>query len=430
MPIFGLQAMKHDAMTRENSILEGSPLAGLGRDRGADEAGQSDFPIFSATQIGESNKRRVLQMLFDLGPTSRAELARLTGTKRTTITGIVQPMLDAGLLVEAEPSEKRGVGKPARPLRFSDAAAPVCSVVLMSDRIETAAITLNGQVGTHRVVPIPKGARVRDSYLEALFSGLEAAIDGAETPPMGIGVAVGGMIDPKDGSIVAMNLAPSLAGLELRRLLEDRFGVETIVDHHPRAILLGERWFGEGRGLGNFAVIYADEVLGCAMYLDGRPFRGPHGSGGELGHTIVDLDGEICTCGKRGCWETVATLPWLRARAAELGLPDPAALDVERLVALGRDIPAARDLLQRYAHNLAVGIANLQTLLMPDNFIIYGSARRGREVLEQVLAREIAMLAPSIAGNPIRVLTGRDEQAITLRGAAGLIISQKLKIAY
>lgn len=401
-----------------------------GREKSAAAADQAGFPIFSASQIGISNKRRVLQMLFDLGPTSRAELARLTGTKRTTITGIVQPMIDADLLVEAEPTEKRGVGKPARPLWFSPSATPVCSAVLMPGWIETAMITLRGDVKAHRVVRMPTEKRRREDYVEALFAGIQGALDETGSAPLGIGVAVGGMIEPNDGSIVAMNLAPSLAGLELGKLLEDQFGVHAVIDHHPRAILLGERWFGVGRGLGNFAVVYADEVLGCAMYLDGKTFRGPHGSGGELGHTIVDLDGATCTCGKRGCWETVATLPWLRARAIELGLPGAETLDVEKLVSLCEDEPTANKLLARYAHNLAIGIANLQTLMMPDNFIIYGNARRGSEKLEHFLAREITALAPSIPGNPIQVLMGKDEQLITLRGAAGLVISKQLEIEY
>lgn len=415
---------------RENSKISDDLVAESSRGRDAPHPEQAGSPIFSAALIGESNKKRVLQMLFDLGPTSRADLARLTGTERTTITGIVQPMLDAGLLIEAEPAEKRGVGKPARPLWFSNSAAPVCAVVLMPDRIETAIISLTGQVSGYRNVSIPAGSRSRENYLDILFAGIQDAMNDASTPPFGIGVAVGGMIDPVEGSIVAMNLAPSLAGLQLSRLLQGRFGIEVVIDHHPRAILLGERWFGVGRGLGNFAVIYADEVLGCALYLEGKPFRGPHGSGGELGHTVVDLDGAICTCGKRGCWETVATLPWLRTRAAGIGLPDAETLGVEALVGLAHDFPAARDLLRRYARNLAIGITNLQTLLMPDNFVIYGEARRGREPLREVLSHEISALAPPPASSPIRVLMGRGEQAITLRGAAGLVITHKLKIDY
>jgi predicted NBD/HSP70 family sugar kinase len=227
-----------------------------------------------------------------------------------------------------------------------------------------------------------------------------------------------------------MNLAPALSGLELKAILQDRLGLLTIVDHHPRAILLGERWFGAGRGLREFAVIYADEGLGCAMYIDGKPFRGPHGAGGELGHTIVDLNGARCTCGKRGCWETVATLPWLRQRAAALGLPEAARIDTRALVRLAETDGSAEMLLREYARNLAVGVANLQTLMMPDNYIIYGDVVNGGPAFLALLTAELEQMAAPMAGRGLTVRMGQDERKTTLRGAAGLVISRQLGIDY
>jgi len=417
-------------MPNESSKLHAEARRGGTRTADKDKRADSAFSIFSASQIGESNKRRVLQMLFDLGPTSRAELARLTGTKRTTITGIVQPMIESGLLQEIEPQERRGVGKPARPLWFSGKSAQVCAVVLLSDRIETALISLTGEVTGRRFVTIPPDARSRADYEEVLRRGVRDALDHAEQPAMGVGIAVGGMVDPDEGRIEAMNLAPALAGMDLAGFMSEEFGLDAVVDHHPRAILLGERWFGVGRGLSSFAVIYADEVLGCAAYLDGKPFRGPQGSGGELGHTIVQIDGDQCTCGKRGCWETVATLSWLRREAAALGF----ALDPEAVPAGLADLAESNEksaaLLARYARNLAVGLANLQTLMMPDNFILYGKARSGGQQFLETLETELSRLTLPVENKRVRVLKGRDEAATTLRGAAGLVINKRLEIEY
>lgn len=388
------------------------------------------FSIFSASQIGESNKRRVLQMLFDLGPTSRADLARLSGTKRTTITGIVQPLLDGGLLIEEEPKQNRGVGKPARPLWFSKDASPVCAVFLMPGRIQTAMVSITGDIYAEQVIDIGHAHVDQSQYADAMSKSIKASLANAKSVPLGIGIAVAGMIDPDSGSIVAMNLAPELAGLKLRSLLEDQFRLTTIIDHHPRAILLGERWFGLGRGLTDFTVIYADEVLGCSLYLNGELFRGPHGSGGELGHTIVKIGGEICTCGKRGCWETIATLPWLRTRAADLHIKGAETLNVQQLCELAKNKADAKSLLDEYALNLAIGMANLQTLLMPNNFVIYGNVARGDEEFRQKIQTHLVSLSPVHPSVTINVMFGSDQKATTLRGAAGLIIEDKLKISY
>ena len=83
--------------------------------------------LLSSSMVGTANRGVVIQALFDLGPTSRAELARHAGVNRTTISGIVQPLIDNNLLVETEPGRsKQSRGKPARPLWFSPNARPIC----------------------------------------------------------------------------------------------------------------------------------------------------------------------------------------------------------------------------------------------------------------------------------------------------------------
>lgn len=397
----------------------------------ADGLKEELLSIASAIRIGDANKSRVIQTLFDLGPTSRADLARLSGAKRTTISGIVQPLIDVGLLIEEEPIQTGGVGKPARPLWFSADTSPVCAVMLMPDEIRSGMVSLRGEVyGVHsEVIAHEEGDQKR--YLASMERCVSRSLSSARGRALGIGVAVDGMVDPETGSIVAMSLAPWLAGLELSRMVEERFGLHAIVDHHPRAILMGERWFGRGRGLKDFAVIYADEGLACSLFLNGQAFRGPHGSGGELGHTIVSVHGETCTCGRRGCWETIATLRWLRRRAASLGIGQAETLDVESLCALAEHDTACKDLRCEYAYNLAVGIANLQTLIMPDNFILYGGVARGSVLLLEdirAFARDLAFSSPA---KSIEINFGSpDQHSVALRGAAGLVISEELRIKY
>ena len=113
------------------------------------------------------------------------------------------------------------------------------------------------------------------------------------------------MVDTNQGSIVAMNLAPSLDGYPLADELSREFGLPARLDHHPRALLVGDRGFGKGRGAAQFAMIYTGEVLGGAFYFDGHLYRGVNGAGGELGHTFVQIGGELCRCGRRGCWDTL-----------------------------------------------------------------------------------------------------------------------------
>lgn len=385
--------------------------------------------LISPSVIGPANRGRVLQALFDLGPTSRAELARYAQVNRTTISGIVQPLLDQGVLVEGDPVPATGVGgKPARPLWFAPDAGPICAAMLMPDRVHTALVSLGGELYAEHSHALPTDAETSAPLIDGLAGCLERTLADSGREPLGIGVAVGGMVDTDNNSIVAINLAPVLAGYPLGAELNRRFKLNVCIDHHPRAMLLGERWFGIGRGVRNFAAIYTGEVLGDALYLDGHLYRGPGGGGGELGHTFVQVDGDLCRCGRRGCWETIATLGWLRREAAAADLPEPDTINAERLLALAEHgVTGAVELMDRYARNVAIGIANLHQIMSPNFYVLYGDVVGAGETMCDAIADHVRALVPARPEHELTFALGDTEDRATLRGAAGLVLSDYLQ---
>jgi predicted NBD/HSP70 family sugar kinase len=387
--------------------------------------------LLSSSVVGTANRGLVIQALFDLGPTSRAELARRAGVNRTTISGIVQPLIDNDVLVETEPGRsKRSGGKPARPLWFSPSARPICGVLLMPDAVQACLVTLDGAIiGENRVV-LPKGDGPVAPIIEAIKKSMRAALAAATRKPLGVGVAVGAMVDTDQGSIVAMNLAPSLDGCPLADELGREFDLPVRLDHHPRALLVGDRWFGKGRGAAQFAVIYTGEVLGGAFYFDGHLYRGVAGAGGELGHTFVQVGGALCRCGRRGCWDTIATLGWLRNEAKAAQLPKPGQMNsglLMRLVSAG-DARAA-ELADRYAHNIAVGIANVQQTLAPNHYILHGDVVLGGTPLIEAITNHVRRLVPGRPGLTIEISAGEPGDTAALLGAAGLVLSDLLQLS-
>jgi len=384
--------------------------------------------LLSSSMVGSANRGRVLQTLFDLGPTSRAELARLAGVNRTTISGIVQPLLDQQVLVEGDPIRpSEAGGKPARPLWFSPDARPICGMMLMPDAVHTCLVTLAGTLSAAESVRFPDSPNIRDIE-RAIETCTSRTLASARREPLGIGVAVGGMVDTDRRAVIAVNLAPVLNGFELGDMLTKRYGLPALLDHHPRALLVGDRWFGKGRGMQNFAAVYTGEVLGCALYLGGHLYRGRSGAGGELGHTFVQVDGELCACGRRGCWETIATVGWLRRQARAIGIDAPDEINSRRLVELaGADVPGARDLLDLYARNVAVGIANLQQTVAPNFYVLHGDVVGGGEIMAEAIAGHVRALVPSRSGGEISFAIGETEDRAALLGAAGLVLSELLQ---
>lgn len=383
--------------------------------------------LLSPSQIGDVNRSRVLQVFCDQGPMSRAELAKVTGVTRATIGNIVQSLIDVGLLEEGAPLTGVGrVGKPGRPVWFGPHAGRSIAVAIHADSVEAAVVNARGDVldRAHRALGVDggDGAAITAATLDVV--GRLPRQDDL----LGIGVAVPGVCDTARGMVVGSGQLPGLAGTGLVDALRQRFDHPVLVDNDSRAQALGEKWFGQGRGLSTFVSVQTGHGLGVGIVLGGIVFRGLRGRTGELGHTCVDPDGEPCRCGLQGCWETVATLRWLRAEARRMRLPGPDELDAATLIALARRSSKADALADRYADNLALGLANLAQILDPQLVILHGDVVGGGEELrrrieEAVRRRALAYLRPTI-----RVVLSTLDQQATLLGAAGLVLSETFNL--
>ncbi|MDP3714459.1 MAG: ROK family transcriptional regulator [Mycobacteriales bacterium] len=384
--------------------------------------------LLSNRQMGDVNRSRVLSALCDHGPLSRAELARLAGVPRATIGTIAQGLVDDGLLEESEPVRGSGkVGKPGRPLWFRRDAGICAAVAFGSDAVEAALVNARGDVLIRVEVPCDTARAGSDELVAAVLEGVARAVTGAPAAVLGIGVAVPGVCDPATGTVVGSGPVPGARGRALATALEQAHALPVLVDNDARAQALGEKWFGDGRGVATFASVQTGSGLGVGLVLDGELYRGADGATGELGHTVVALDGEPCSCGLVGCWETVATLRWLRTEAAALGLPGAVSLDAAALVALDSD--PARALLARYADHLAVGLVTLVHLLAPTRLLLHGDVVGGGEVLRALVAERVAARSLPHVRESVEVLLSSLDQDASLLGAAGLVLSQRFTLA-
>ena len=162
--------------------------------------------------------------------------------------------------------------------------------------------------------------------------------------------------------------------------------------------------------------------------LDGVVYRGDRGQTGELGHTTVTLDGPRCRCGLAGCWETVASLGWLRQEARRRRLRDPSSLDAARLVAVASSGRVATGLLDDYADHLAVGMANLVQLLNPRLIILHGDVVGGGEILRARIEHHVQERVLPNLRDGLRVELSDLDQRAGLLGAAALVLSETFKL--
>jgi predicted NBD/HSP70 family sugar kinase len=144
---------------------------------------------------------------------------------------------------------------------------------------------------------------------------------------------------------------------------------------------------------------------------------------------MVVRDGERCRCGLRGCWETIATVGWLRSEATRIGLKGASRLDARRLVERATADEEALGLLHRYADNIAIGLANLTQIVSPGLFILHGDAVGGGERLRALVQEATRDRVLGDVRRTVEVVLSELDQNATLLGAAGLVLSETFHLA-
>ncbi|EUA28572.1 ROK family protein [Mycobacterium intracellulare] len=189
---------------------------------------------------------------------------------------------------------------------------------------------------------------------------------------------------------------------------------------------LGEHWIGAGRSAGPDARFLLGMVVstgvGGGLVLDGVPYAGRTGNAGHVGHIVVELDGPPCTCGGRGCVETVASGPWMVRWARDNGWAAPPGAGARDLaVAAAAGDPVARRAFHRSANALAAMIASVGAVCDLDLVVIGGGVSKSGPLLFDPLRAKLADYAGLDFLSGLRVVPGE------LGGAAGLIGAAALR---
>lgn len=313
-------------------------------------------------------ERQVLRVLQSGGPLSRAEVARHSGMSAPTASKAVEALLRAGLLEEVEaPGATRG--RPGKRLRLANTTAQVLGLVIDAGHCRVVTAGLDGIVDEERTLQFA----TPDTYVELIEAGIRyleqlKARSGVITH--GVAVSVPGLVDYRqERSILSPNV-PITNQRTPSRDLAARLGLECVMVQEEHALCLAERYFGEARGVDDFAVLDVSTGVGLGVMSGGRLLMGRAGLAGEIGHLTMELDGRRCGCGNYGCLETVASdsaLAW--AITQRLGRK----VDIDEVIRLTVDgsLDPAWEL-ARVGRYLAVALAGVINLFNPTTIFIHG----------------------------------------------------------
>jgi glucokinase len=259
----------------------------------------------------------------------------------------------------------------------------VIGVDVGGTKILAAVVSRDGSLGAR--IERPTEVRSEAALLAQLDELVEELRAGApEVAALGFGIP--SRIDQAQGRAVASVNVP-LRGTDFRDQMRGRHGLPVAIDNDANAAAIAEWQAGAARGAANVVMLTLGTGVGGGLILGGRPYRGATGSGAELGHVVVELDGAACRCGGRGHLESYATGLVAGELARERFGQESGARDLVRRAEAGD--PDAVALLARIGRHLGAALATLVNALEPELIVIGGGF--GKAAAEFLLspAREV-----------------------------------------
>lgn len=387
----------------------------------------TQYPLGNRDLIRAINRSVVLNMIKTHGPIARNEVAQRTGLSAATVTGITAELIAEDLVFEKAPGDSRGGRRPIL-LALNPRGGYVVGLKLTESQAIGALTDLEATVIAKRADPL--SSRSPEQAIETLAAVVSALINEGgirKKQFFGVGVGLAGIVDAERG---LLRQSPYFGWREvpLRDMLQARVRVPVYVDNDVNTLTHTEKWFGAGQGVDDFLTLTVGRGVGLGIVVNGQFYRGARGGAGEFGHTVMEPDGPLCDCGKRGCLETFVGDPGLlrlAAEAAQRGEISGPIESVDDLVALAQQGNMAAQAVFAYAGDvLGRGVANLINVFNPQRIMISGEGVRAGDWLFGPMRASVARhVMPGLAEDTeIRIDPWGDDA--WARGAASLVLRE------
>jgi predicted NBD/HSP70 family sugar kinase len=324
--------------------------------------------------IRQHNLSLVLNHVHRDGALTRAELTQRLSLSRSTVGALVGDLAQLGLVEEVVPIGGARVGRPSHVVAPSAHGPYAVGVDIDIAHVTVAAVGLGGMIVAREVIPT-REAETPASLVAVLSDAIPRLQASLEQPARmcGVGISVPGTVDLDTGHV---GVAPNLhwVDVELGTMLHEALpkDLPIVVGNDADLAVLAEHQRGNARDNDDVVFLMGRIGVGAGIIIGGVPVRGRDGHAGEIGHNVLDPNGPLCHCGKRGCIETFLG----EAALLELaGRPLPRTdARVTRLFEDARaGVPDAVSAIDSAAEPLGRAIANLLNTLNPERVLLGGS---------------------------------------------------------
>ena len=234
--------------------------------------------------------------------------------------------------------------------------------------------------------PRPAEEIVADMAATALEAIQKAGLKKEDIEAAGIGAP--GSIDSANGIVTYSNNL-DFYDVHVTDMLVEQTGIQFFIENDANAAAYGEFVAGAGKGTNNFIMITLGTGVGGGIIIDGKIYSGSNFAGGELGHTVINMGGEMCTCGRNGCWEAYASATALIRQTKQAMIRYPKSImwelcnnDINQVSgitafdAMRKGDSVGKDIVDKYIEYIGVGIANNINIFQPEVICIGGGVSK------------------------------------------------------
>jgi predicted NBD/HSP70 family sugar kinase len=347
---------------------------------------RSELKMVGVHDIRDINQTVFLHLIREKQPISRADLAKHTGLRAGTVSTIVNRLIKSGLVYEGTEGPSSG-GRPPKYLYINSESFYVLAIDIGVTDTAYAVSDFNGRILQQASV-LTEGEP--EQFLTTLAQSIESLV--ASHFPRArfaaVGVSLPGLIDRETGSIVS---SPNLewTDVPVRKILQDKLGLPVFVENDANAAAFSELWYGplDEAAVQTLLFILVVEGLGTGLIINRELRVGPRFGLGGFGHMSIDPNGELCSCGRRGCWETFAseraTVERFHRVTAKQGLPFVGIKDLITRAKNGESM--ALESIKITAEYLGEGISNLVHGIYPEAVVIGGNITAAWPIIEPII---------------------------------------------
>ncbi|WP_199740260.1 ROK family transcriptional regulator [Saccharopolyspora rhizosphaerae] len=383
------------------------------------------------TAVRRTNLARVLEEVRRGEVVSRADIAGRTTLTKATVSSLASELLDRGLIRETGLRRDGAVGRPGRSLELDGGGITALGLEINSQYLAARGTDLAGRVIVERRLSFDAMRSHPETTLDRL-AGLarEAVTELSGTGSSflaGIAVAVPGLVDAETGCV---RYAPNLEwrSVPIAEALRARLGSDApiVVDNEANLSALAEL-HAMSQPAADLVYLTGEVGVGAGLITGGRLLRGSGGFSGEIGHIPVDLDGQPCGCGQRGCLETKIGLPAV-LRTAAPDLVDREADPQDQAHALRQraedGAPEAVAGFDEVGRWLGIGVSVLVNLLNPDVVVLGGYLGTVAPYLVPAAMRELRPRAVAGDAAVCRITASTYGFSAAVRGASSIVIEE------